>query len=266
MSAQSELHAINHSALMEASLSALTSESARIEIEPDRRSRLVFVTDPCGLAVERYKLLRRRLCAANPQGGLLLITSPAPGDGKTLTSINLAHCLAEAGHPTCIVDLDFRSPGVTAQLGYEPDGFDVADVLQGNATIAQAVRKISEHPLYLLNIKEGRDATSPFLDTAVMRPFLFRLRGAFTWVILDLPPAIPFSDVSEVLPEVDGALMIVRSGKTKRSLIGPTMEVLSNKLWGVVLNDAEIKGGDYYGYYRYGGKGNRKGKPRRDDR
>ena len=99
-----------------------------------------------------------------------------------------------------------------------------------------------------------------------MRPFLFRLRTAFTWVILDLPPAIPFSDVSDVLPEVDGALMIVRSGKTKRALIAPTLEVLSTKLWGIVLNDAVINGGAYYGYYGYGGKGNRKGKPKRHDK
>ena len=163
MSAQSELHALNPSELMEASLSALTSNSSRIDLDADDRSRLVFVTDPCGLAVERYKLLRRRLCAANPQGGMLLVTSPAPGDGKTLTSINLAHCLAEAGHPTCLVDLDFRSPGISPQLGHEPEGFDVVDVLQGRASISQAVRQIGNQSLYLLTSTKAHRLPRPTL-------------------------------------------------------------------------------------------------------
>lgn len=263
MSAQSELHAIDKSQLMQGTVSALASISSRIELEEDDRSRLVFDSDPCGLAVERYKLLRRRLCATNPDGGLILITSPAPGDGKTLTAINLAYCLAEAGHPTCIVDLDFRSPGVLPQLGHELHGDDLVDVLNGTTTISDAMRQIGKRSLYLLAIKDGTQSPSTFLDTAVLRPFLFKLRGAFTWVILDLPPAIPFSDVSEVLPEVDGALMVVRSGRTKRSLVPPTVEILGNKLWGVVLNDAEVSGGAYYGYYGYGGNRDRKWKSKR---
>src|ERR1700710_1771023 len=68
------------------------SESQVVTIVPDQNSRLVFLTDPAGLAIEQYKLLRRRLCAAHPNGGMMLVTSPSPGDGKTLTSINLAWC------------------------------------------------------------------------------------------------------------------------------------------------------------------------------
>jgi receptor protein-tyrosine kinase len=80
----------------------------------------------------------------------------------------------------------------------------------------------------------------------------------FDWVIIDMPPAIPMSDVAEVLPLVDGALMIVRSGKTKKSLINPTLEVLGQHLWGVVLNDSRITGSAYYGDYGYGGDRKRK--------
>ena len=72
--------------------------------------------DPAGLAVEQYKMLRGRLNALEPRGGVLLVTSPAPGDGKTLTSINLAWSLAQGGFSTCLVDLDFRAPGVTRTL------------------------------------------------------------------------------------------------------------------------------------------------------
>src|SRR5215472_12502365 len=93
--------------------------SARqISINLDSASRLVYLTDPEGLAVERYRLLRRHLDTLHPDGGVLLITSPSPGDGKTLTSINLAWSFAEAGNSTCLVDLDFRAPGISRLLHY----------------------------------------------------------------------------------------------------------------------------------------------------
>ena len=72
----------------------------------------VFLTDPGGLAAERYKVLRRQLCALKPGGGIVLLTSPAPADGKTLTSINLAFSLAEQGHSTCLVTSISGPPGV----------------------------------------------------------------------------------------------------------------------------------------------------------
>ena len=71
----------------------------------------------------------------------------------------------------------------------------------------------------------------------------------FQWVVLDFAPAIPMADVGEVLPHVDGALMIVRSGKTSKAMVPPSLEILGSKLWGVVMNDALIKGSAYYGHY-----------------
>jgi Mrp family chromosome partitioning ATPase len=243
------MRTIDEHELMDDAARALSMGALQIDIEPDKQSRLVFLTDPCGLAVERYKLLRRRICALSPRGGLLLITSPNSGDGKTLTSLNLAYCLAEGGHRTCLVDLDFRSPGVCFSMGHEPEMDDVVEVLAEQSTISRAIRQIGDRPLYVLGIREGIESPSRQLDPAVLGPFLKKIRDAFEWVILDIAPAIPMSDVAEVLPHVDGALMVVRSGKTKRSLLGPTLDILGTKLWGVVLNDSLINGSAYYGYY-----------------
>jgi Mrp family chromosome partitioning ATPase len=101
--------------------------------------------------------------------------------------------------------------------------------------------------------------SSALSDPSVLPSVLSNLRAAYEWVILDLPPAIPFSDVPEILPYVDGALMVVRAGKTKKSLIPPTLEILGSKLWGIVLNDTVVSGGDYYGYY-YRDKSRRRGR------
>jgi Mrp family chromosome partitioning ATPase len=232
------------------------SSALPIELGSDGDSRLVFLTDPGGLAAERYRILRRQLCALKSDGGIVLLTSPAPADGKTLTSINLAFSLAEQGHPTCLVDLDFRAPGIFATLRHRSEAPDVIDILRERSTIPET------RPLYLLGIREGTKTSSFHREREALASLLLRLRATFTWIILDLAPAIPFSDVSEVLPSVDGVLVVVRSGKTKKSLLGPTLEVVGTKLWGIVLNDAVVSGGDYYGYYYYGRKSPRKLQPR----
>jgi capsular exopolysaccharide synthesis family protein len=234
---------------------AVRLHAEQITIDIINSSRLVFVADPFSLAVESYKLLRTRLFAMSPKGGLILVTSPNSGDGKTLTSANVAWSIAASGKQTCLVDLDFRAPGLGRSLNMEipADDDGVEEVLNGTSTLTRAIRRVSGTSLYILGVREPRQSTSDLLAPETIRPMLTRLKDTFDWVILDMPPAIPMSDVPEVLPHVDGALMVVRSGKTSKSLLEPTIDILGSKLWGAVLNDAVITGSEYYyGYYGNG--------------
>ena len=217
--------------------------------QPEKKSRLVFLTEPAGLAVEQYKILHRRLCNHHSEGGAVLITSPSPGEGKTLTSINLAWCMAQAGHHTCLVDLDFRAPGVTQTLGLNIEEDGLEDVLAGKRTVHQSVRQLGDRSLYVLGIRKRLISPGGLLSSAAMVPLLTELRTMFHWIILDFAPMIPMADVGEVLPHVDGAIMVVRAGKTEKALIAPSLEILGSKLWGVVMNDSSIHGSAYYGYY-----------------
>lgn len=87
------------------------------------------------------------------------------------------------------------------------------------------------------------------LSPASITPLLTELRSMFRWVILDFAPMIPMADVGDVLPHVDGALMVIRSGKTQKALIEPSLGILGSKAWGIVVNDSPIYGSSYYGYY-----------------
>jgi capsular exopolysaccharide synthesis family protein len=201
-----------------------------LTLQPNKKSRLVFLTEPAGLAVEQYKILRRRLCNLHPQGGTVLITSPSPGEGKTLTSVNLAWSLAEAGQRTCLVDLDFRAPGVSVALnyGFEEDG--VEDVITGKRTISQAMRQLGDRSLYVLGVRKRLISPGELLSPASLAPLLTDLSAMFQWVILDFAPIIPMADVAEVISHVDGALMVIRSGKTNKSMVAPSLEILGSKL------------------------------------
>jgi capsular exopolysaccharide synthesis family protein len=218
-------------------------------LQPGPRSRIVFLTDPFGLAAEQYKIIRRRLINLRPQGGALLVTSPGPGEGKTLTSINLAWALADAGHPTCIVDLDFRAPGVSQVLDCSTGEDGVEDVLNGHRKLPQAVCQIAETRMHVLGIRNRLDSVGKLLSPSILVPTLEELRSMFQWVILDFAPVIPMADVGDVLAHVDGAILVIRSGKTARKMISPSLEILGSKLCGVVLNDSPIQGSTYYGAY-----------------
>jgi capsular exopolysaccharide synthesis family protein len=223
--------------------------SRTIQIEAHATARLPFLMDPAGLAVEQYKMLRGRLNALEPRGGILLVTSPAPGDGKTLTSINLAWSLAQGGFRTCLVDLDFRAPGVTRTLDLCTDDGGAEEVLTGKKTLAQTLFQIGDRPFHVLGIRERVEEPSQLYAPARLTPLLSALRASYRWVILDLAPAVPMSDVSDILPQADGALMVVRSGKTQKAFLPPLLEILGKKLWGVVLNDTPVLGSAYYGSY-----------------
>jgi len=225
------------------------SESRVLTLEPGPKSRLVFLTDPVGLATEQYKILRRRLINLRPQGGTLLVTSPGPGEGKTLTSVNLSWALADAGQRTCLVDLDFRAPGVSQALGCSAVEHGVEDVLNGRRKLHQAVYQIADTRMHVLRVRNRMDSAGKLLSPSVIVPMLAELRSLFYWVILDFAPVIPMADVGEVLAHVDGALLVIRSGKTARKLISPSLEIVGSKLCGVILNDSPIQGSAYYGGY-----------------
>jgi capsular exopolysaccharide synthesis family protein len=227
--------------------------SARqISIPTDSTSRLVYLTDPEGLAVERYRLLRRHLNTLHPDGGVVLITSPSPGEGKTLTSVNLAWSFAEAGNSTCLVDLDFRAPGISRVLRYSFEEGGVQEVLEGKAEIDELVHQLGEHPLYVLGIKKRLASPGYLFYSQSMQRMISKLRSMFKWVLLDFAPVIPMADISEMTENINGAILVVRTNKTEKDMLNPAIEAIGSKLWGVVANDCPISGSAYYGSY---GKG-----------
>ncbi len=225
------------------------SSEKRIALDPDPKSRLVFLTEPEGLAVERYRLIRRRLSTLHPNGAVVLITSPSAGEGKTLTSINLAWSFAEAGHSTCLVDLDFRSPGISRALHYHFEEDGVQEVLEGKAKIREVICRLGEQSLYVLGIKRRLSSPGYLFYSGSMGAMVAELRAIFKWVIIDFSPVVPMADFSEMIPHINGAILVVRTGKTEKDMLSPAIEAIGTKLWGVIANDCQISGSAYYGSY-----------------
>lgn len=199
-------------------------------------SRLVFASDPSGMAAEQYRLIRRKLVERYPNGGALVLTSPQMGEGKTLTSANLAWCFAEAGHMTLLAEMDLRNPSLSKLLGYSPQIATVASLLDDDPAKG-IVYQVNGMPFYVA-MSDWRRNASGLLSSPRINRFLGWAKQNYKWVVLDSPPLFPFSDTSELSAASDFAILVVRAGVSARALVSRSVELLGPRLQQVILNEA----------------------------
>ena len=218
--------------------------------------RLVAALAPQSLAAEQYRSLRTRISRAENGRAVraIIVTSPAKGDGKSLTAANLALTMAqEYQQRVAVIDADLRRPALHQLFGV-PEAPGLTDVLMGGLSLEEALVTLPDHHLTLL--PSGVPATHPaeLLGSAAMRRTLDTLRTRFDRVILDMPPVSPLADVHIVAAMADGLLMIVRAGITQKPAIERALAGLDPaKVLGLVLNETGTDGTaeGYGGYYTY---------------
>jgi capsular exopolysaccharide synthesis family protein len=227
-----------------------------VTVTPTLDASLVTATAPQSLAAEHYRLLRTRLKRAENGRAVrsILVTSPAKGDGKSLTAANLALVMAQEFHQrVLLVDADFRRPSIARLFGLSASP-GLADVLLGAAELDDALKHLPEQRLTVL--PAGTVPTHPgeLLGSTVLRRVLDSLRGRFDRILIDMPPVAPVADVHVVAPMADGLLMIVRAGVTGKPDIERALSGLdATKVLGLVLNDAgeSKRARTQYESYRY---------------
>jgi capsular exopolysaccharide synthesis family protein len=211
-------------------------------------SRLIFQTDTHGMAAEQFRLLRRKLTQDFSAGGVLMVTSPTVGDGKTLTSINLCSCLAELGEPTLLIEADLRRPTVGRVLSCPLEAPGIETVLSGEAQPTDVIHMVEQLRFHVAMVARVPTDPSKLINGDGFRQFLAWARGHFRWIVLDSSPVLPAADVADLLPQADCALLVIRAGSTPRELSKHTVEILGKRLHGVILNEATV---DSNAYYRY---------------
>lgn len=219
---------------------------------------LVSLHSPGTFAADQYEALRHLVEREAETSGLRVIalTSATPGDGKTLTSINLAAALARgAGLRVLLVDGDLRRPSVLSQLAVDPSSCPKGlahYVHDASLPIEQVVRHCAEHRLYLA--ATGQTASAPYdiLGSPAMGRFFEQARRHFHFVVVDSPPAVGFPDYRQLEKWVDGSLLVVSEGSTPRKMLELALGVVDpKKARGIVLNRADVQAiSRYYkGYY-----------------
>ena len=200
-------------------------------------SRLAFLTDPQGIAAEQYRIMRRKLVERYPDGAVILITSASAGDGKTLTSTNLAWCLAESGSPTLLAEMDLRNSSIGNLLGAAPESRGIETVLSNDAEPEEIVRQVNGMPFYIARAGKFNPNPIRLLTGALISKFLGWARENHKWVVLDSPPLFPMADSLELSAVADFTILVVRVRKTPRVLVQKAIEHLGPRLQQVVMNE-----------------------------
>jgi capsular exopolysaccharide synthesis family protein len=230
----------------------------QIALDPavlERNCVLPGVSDPA--ATHSYKILRTRVMRRleTQQWRSFGVTGLASGDGKTLTSINLAISLVQNVNTwVFLVDLDLRRVQVARSLGISSsnDAAGLSDFLTGDASVDDIIYSPGIERLAIVPNFQPIADSSEMLTTPRMGELMQALERETPHriIIFDLPPLLASDDVIAFAPQVDGMLLVVSEGSTSRSMLESAKETLSEmNLIGVVLNrSAETSEMDYYAY------------------
>jgi capsular exopolysaccharide synthesis family protein len=234
--------------------SALSKAARKIalDVEAMERNRVYGFLNAQGIK-SAYKMLRTRVLQQMRTNNWtrLALSSARPGEGKTLTAINMAISLAiEPNQNVILVDLDLRRPSIAQCLGMPP-GPGLSEYLTGKASIDQIIVKPDLDRLLIVPNYQSIENSSELLTSRRMVELVDALsnRSNSTIVIFDLPPMLEADDMLAFSPYFDSLLMVVAQGETKRVDLQKSFELLNDiEVIGIVLNKSRSTE-DAPGYY-----------------
>jgi capsular exopolysaccharide synthesis family protein len=185
----------------------------------------------------------------------LLVTSAAPGEGKTTTAANLATAHAEHGKRTLLIDGDLRRPSVHRNFNL-PSVVGLSNVLLGEIPWREALVKVEGlEQLHILAAGPPSRRASDLIGRGLSE-LLEEASSDYDLVVLDAPPLLGFAEPLQMATAVDGVIVVARAGQTSRKAVATVLATLNRlraKVVGLVLNEVHKELSDsyyYYGYYR----------------
>jgi capsular exopolysaccharide synthesis family protein len=225
------------------------SRSSAAELE----DHLITLLSPQSFEADQYRVLRQYLADVRAARSLrvLAVTSPAAGDGKTTTAINLAVTLAQTpGSRVLLVDTDLRRPSVAANLGLDTTEPGLAQAATDERLDLSKVVRSTPYELDVL--PAGVPPPNPYqvLESARVGHLLDEARSSYDCVVLDTPPVLLVPDCKLMSQWVDGFLLVAAAHRTPRKLLGEALNAMDEaKVLGIVFNGDERPLSGYYGRY-----------------
>jgi polysaccharide biosynthesis transport protein len=228
-------------------------EADRAELSPI----LCTLHNPRGRNAEAYRAVRTALYYSSRGSGhqIIQVTSPNPGDGKTTLASNLAISIAQSGKSVLLLDADFRRPRCH-RLFRTSNEKGIVDLLTERVELADALQATSIPNLTLLPCGHRPDNPSELITSPQFENLINVLREKFEFVIVDTPPVLAVTDPLNVVPRVDGLIMVMRLTKSARNSCGRAVTILDElgaNIVGLVVNG--VGGSRISGYGSYGGYG-----------
>ncbi len=210
---------------------------------------------------EAYRTVRTAVFFGAPkdEARTILVTSPAPGEGKTTAVSNLGMAMAQAGQKTLILDADFRRPMQHRIFSLDRRAKGLSSVLASQMDLAEAIDHLPLKNLDVLTC--GPDVSNPseMLNSKAFSEIIKTLAEQYDRVLIDSPPVIAVADAQILAALCDVTVLVLRAEKSTRRVTMQACESLvgvDGRLLGVVVNDVPRKSDRYgyssgYGYYNY---------------
>ncbi len=242
-------------------------------IPKSSQGQLLARTQPSSPFVEAYRGLRTYVALWAPEADkedghrVIVVTSPAAGEGKTTTVAHLAAMLAEIGRSVVVISADLRRPRLHQYFDRPaaPGLVDVLDATSGAPTFDELDQATPVRGVRIVPSGPPIENPAPLLEHA--GSLLRAVRGLADFVLVDAPPLLVANDAVDLARHADGVLMVARAGQTpieaaQRS--AETLERLEIPVVGIVLvaSEAASSASRYYAS-RYYAEPERTGRLRR---
>ena len=212
------------------------------------------------IVAEYFRSTLASLLRNSPSGSpphVVLITSPAPGDGKTTVAGNVAVAFGETGRRVLLVDADFRKPRLhhTFEVSMDRTLYDlVSGEHRAEYTAAELGSPTNAHNVFVLPNKPTPRGLPKALYSPALRRILDSARKHYDMVIIDAPPMLQLADARVIAPLADGVIMVVRASVTSRADLMQAYQYIREDgvmLLGAILNDWEMSEAHKHHYYAY---------------
>jgi capsular exopolysaccharide synthesis family protein len=213
--------------------------------------------EPMSESAEAYRTVRTALFfgASGADAKTFLLTSPAPGDGKSTSASNLAVAMAQAGHRTLLIDCDFRKP--TQHKIFElDDKIGLSSVIAGQAPLRDAIQRTRVARLQVLPCGPIPSNPAEILNGKRFAQVMDVLVRAYDRIVIDSPPVMPVTDSRILAASADVTLLVLRANKSTHRLSVHARDGLASvgaNMLGVIVNDVPRRRNGYGYGYGYGG-------------
>lgn len=227
---------------------------SREEAQGLKNPEFIVTQKPESIPAEAFRTIRTRLQFSHLQNhsNIILITSSAPGEGKTTISTNLAASFATANKRTVIVDCDLRKPRLYTLFG-DQDSNGFLDYIFGQTQYEKIIKKSDVRNLDFITGGAIPPNPSEILGSPAMKTFLQKLKDEYEIVIIDSPPIMAVSDAEILSRFVDVCLLVVSANSSEIDWLKESVSLLKHEnvnFAGVLLNNFNYQSG-YHSYYKY---------------
>ncbi|OPX90538.1 MAG: Tyrosine-protein kinase YwqD [Pelotomaculum sp. PtaB.Bin104] len=211
---------------------------------------------PMSAIAESFRTLRTNIAYSSTDQPcrVILITSPGPGEGKTTIASNLGVVMAQAGSRVMILDCDFRRPVMHHVFGLDQQT-GLTNLLAQDLEVGEVVQSTEVEGLSVITCGPIPPNPSEMLGSQKMKDLLEKLSGQYDVVLLDSPPVVAVTDASVLASQVDGVILVFKTGKSRIDIASDAiaqLEKANARILGVILNKVKTHGGRYYRYnYHY---------------